>query len=80
MQVGQERSDTSCLSARNQLGGALLLVGFPTVDLVRLHGIPVVFQVVDLTAGGILLAIDLLALPFGELATIRLATPPSPKP
>src|SRR5580704_456406 len=63
----------SHLAAAQAFGGALLLVGFPVVDFVRLHSVPVVVVVVDLAAGGILLAVDLLTLRTGELATVRLA-------
>jgi hypothetical protein len=62
----------SHLTTAQPLGSTLLLVGFPVVDLVRLHGIPVVLFVVDLTAGGILLIVDLFTLLPRELATVRL--------
>ena len=71
--VGAGRFAGSHLAAAQPIGGALLLVGFPVVDFVRLHGIRVVLFVVDLTAGGILLAVDLLTLRTGELATVRCA-------
>src|SRR5208337_452077 len=70
--VGPGRFARSHLAAAQPVGSALLLVGFPVVDFVRLHGIPVVLFVVDLTAGGILLIVDLLPLLTRELATIRL--------
>ena len=71
--VGPGRFAGSHLAAAQAVGGALLLVGFAVVDFVRLHGVPVVLFVVDLTAGGVLLAVDLLTLLTGELATVRLA-------
>ena len=58
------------LAAAQAVGGALLLVGFAVVDFVRVHGVAVVLFVVDLTAGGVLLAVDLLTFLAGELAAV----------
>src|SRR5580658_1572194 len=71
VRVGLGSFAGSHLAAAQPFGGALLLVGFPVIDFVRLHGIPVVLFVVDLTAGGVLLAVDLLTLRTGELVTVR---------
>lgn len=69
--VGPGRFAGSHLAAAQPFGSALLLVSFPVIDFVRRDGIPVVLFVVDLAARGILLAVDLLTLRTGELATVR---------
>src|SRR5580658_4979791 len=69
--IGPGRFAGSHLAAAQAFSGALLLVGFPVVDFVRRHGISVVLFVIDLTARGVLLAIDLLTLRTRELATVR---------
>ena len=48
----------------------LLLVGLPVVDLVRSYCVRVVFFVVDLSAGVVLLAVDLLTFLTGQPATV----------
>src|ERR1035438_877797 len=68
--VGAGRFAGGHLAAAQTLGGALLLIGFTIVDLVWPDGIAVVFLVVDLTACGVLLAIDLLTLLAGEMAAV----------
>src|SRR5271168_2155297 len=58
--VGLGRFAGSQLAATKAVGRTLLLVGFAVVHGVWLNGVAVVLVVVDLTAGGILLAVDLL--------------------
>ena len=58
------------LAAAQAVGGALLLVGFPVVHFVRVDGVCVVLLVVDLAAGGVLFAVDLLALLAGQLSAV----------
>jgi hypothetical protein len=58
------------LTAAEAVGGALLLISLAVVYGVGRYRVGVVFLVVDLTAGSVLFAVDLLALLAGELATI----------
>src|ERR1035438_5419463 len=52
----------SHLTAAEAVGGALLLIGLAVVYGVGFDGVGIVFFVVDLPAGGVLFAVDLLAL------------------
>ena len=58
------------LTGAEALRGALLLVGFTVVDCVGTDRVGIVVFVVDLTAGVVLLAVDLLTFLVGEGASV----------
>lgn len=60
----------SHLTAMKAVRRALLLIGLAVVDGVGFDGVSVMFFVIDLTAGGVLLAVDLLFFLAGQLATV----------